>query len=316
VTSVRRDNRHIVAVVLGGSSAGARDARMRELISEHMDEASTRHTATMVAEAAEPAPAPPSRSLVRAAQAVVAAAAPAAASASRGYALATVSSVSVPPPVAAAPVQGPVMVAKRQALVSGSTDPIRPIAVKTIKVKIAPIHTASLAPAAVMIPIADETSSTAFATAPAPAPAPAPKAAPPQPAVHAAQLPPAPRQEPVKPAALQVVAAAAPPAEPVAPAPAAKAEPAAPPTRSLQVHNGWIVQVGAFGTESEAKQHLDAAQSKAKSLLGHADPFTETVTKGDKTFYRARFAGLEREQAEATCRQLRRSDIACMTVKN
>jgi D-alanyl-D-alanine carboxypeptidase len=29
VTSVRRNNRHIVSVVLGGASAGARDARMR-----------------------------------------------------------------------------------------------------------------------------------------------------------------------------------------------------------------------------------------------------------------------------------------------
>jgi D-alanyl-D-alanine carboxypeptidase len=100
------------------------------------------------------------------------------------------------------------------------------------------------------------------------------------------------------------------------PAQVAKIEPPAPPTRSLQVHTGWIIQIGAYESESEAKQHLDAAQSKAKSLLGRADPFTETITKGDKTLYRARFAGLDKEQAEATCRQLKRSDIACMTIKN
>ena len=45
VASVRRDGRHIVAVVLGGKSNAARDARMRELIEEHMVRASTAHTA-------------------------------------------------------------------------------------------------------------------------------------------------------------------------------------------------------------------------------------------------------------------------------
>jgi D-alanyl-D-alanine carboxypeptidase len=326
VTSLHRDNRYLVAVVLGGSSAGARDARMRALIEEHIEEASTRRTATMVAEAAEaaPAPTPPHvRASARPAQAApVAPAAPAAAvvataPAGGGYALATTSSVPAPspPPVAAAPVQGPVMITKRHPSASGSTDPIKPIAVKTIKVKLAPVHTAALAPAAVMIPITDETGS----TEPAPSIATAPAA--PQPSVHAALAPvhagltaPAPKPEPVKLAT--VAPLPAPPTQPVAPAPAAKAEPAAPPSRSLQAHTGWIIQVGAFQTASEAKQHLEAAQSKAKSLLGHADPFTEIVTKGDKTLYRARFAGLERGQAEATCRQLRRSDIVCMTVKN
>ena len=41
VTSVKRGARHIVAVVLGGRSGGARDARMRELIDSHIAEAST-----------------------------------------------------------------------------------------------------------------------------------------------------------------------------------------------------------------------------------------------------------------------------------
>ena len=44
--------------------------------------------------------------------------------------------------------------------------------------------------------------------------------------------------------------------------------------------------------------------------------FTETVTKDDKTFYRARFAGFDKDQAEATCKQLRRNDFQCMTMKN
>jgi D-alanyl-D-alanine carboxypeptidase len=38
---VRRDEKHIVAVVLGGTSNGARDARMRQLIEAHISQAST-----------------------------------------------------------------------------------------------------------------------------------------------------------------------------------------------------------------------------------------------------------------------------------
>src|SRR5262249_10952515 len=41
----------LVAVVMGGSSGGSRDARMRELISEKIAQASTKRTASMVAEA-------------------------------------------------------------------------------------------------------------------------------------------------------------------------------------------------------------------------------------------------------------------------
>jgi D-alanyl-D-alanine carboxypeptidase len=50
-SSVRRDDRHIVAVVLGGTSNGARDARMRQLIEEHIVRAAALRTAPMIAEA-------------------------------------------------------------------------------------------------------------------------------------------------------------------------------------------------------------------------------------------------------------------------
>src|SRR5206468_4205174 len=54
VTSMRREKRHVVAVVLGGSSASSRDARMRQLLNEHIASASTKRTASMIAEAATP----------------------------------------------------------------------------------------------------------------------------------------------------------------------------------------------------------------------------------------------------------------------
>jgi D-alanyl-D-alanine carboxypeptidase len=51
VSSVRRDEKHIVAVVLGGTSNAVRDERMRQLIEDHIFEASTQRTAPIIAEA-------------------------------------------------------------------------------------------------------------------------------------------------------------------------------------------------------------------------------------------------------------------------
>jgi D-alanyl-D-alanine carboxypeptidase len=53
-SSVRRDHRHIVAVVLGGTSNGTRDARMRQLIEECIVKASTEQTAPMIVEVNAP----------------------------------------------------------------------------------------------------------------------------------------------------------------------------------------------------------------------------------------------------------------------
>ena len=83
------------------------------------------------------------------------------------------------------------------------------------------------------------------------------------------------------------------------------------------VHTGWIVQVGALDSEDEAQKRIEAARNGARGLLSKADPFTEpVVAKDNRKLYRARFAGLERDQAEAVCRALKRADISCITVRN
>jgi D-alanyl-D-alanine carboxypeptidase len=51
LTSVHRDGRSLIAVVMGGRSAGGRDRIMENLIADHIAEASTARTATMVADA-------------------------------------------------------------------------------------------------------------------------------------------------------------------------------------------------------------------------------------------------------------------------
>ena len=77
------------------------------------------------------------------------------------------------------------------------------------------------------------------------------------------------------------------------------------------------MQVGALESESEAKQRIEAAKSHSRGMLNKADPFTEpVVAKDNRKLFRARFAGLERDQAEAVCRTLKRADISCITVRN
>jgi D-alanyl-D-alanine carboxypeptidase len=51
VASVRRGEKHIVAVVLGGTSNGARDTRMRQLIEENIRNAATQRTVPPITEA-------------------------------------------------------------------------------------------------------------------------------------------------------------------------------------------------------------------------------------------------------------------------
>ena len=53
LTSVHRDGRSLIAVVMGGRTAGARDRIMENLIADHIAEASTVRTATMVADASD-----------------------------------------------------------------------------------------------------------------------------------------------------------------------------------------------------------------------------------------------------------------------
>ena len=184
--------------------------------------------------------------------------------------------------------------------VSGSTEPIRPVPVKTLMVKPGGgVQTASAVPLQLpplpALPLAMEPRKEPPAAAPAPAKAVLP-------------LPePAPR-----PSLLAVAPAR------VAAAPVAETAPAAVPIPSPkpQVRTGWIIQVGAYPAEDEAKQQLSTVKSKASRLLAAADPFTESVHKGGTTLYRARFAGLDKDRAEAACKYLKRNDVDCVTLKN
>jgi len=346
VTSVHRDNRYLVAVVFGGSSAGSRDSRMRELIHDHIAEAAVQHTAPVVAEVEhkpETRPAAKSASTSSVASAASVPLTPASAkpegkrptkpetkASPASYALASTSSVTVTvtpksDPGATTTVQGPrwaatsAIPAPRAAPAVGSEDPIHPVPVKTVMVKPgSAVQTASLAALQLPAPAEPPAQVAAPATTQAPSPAPVKTAVLPFP-------PPGTRPGPIAGLPSRITtasvaepvpapaAASAPIAAPVTPAPAQNSPPVAPQT---QVHVGWMIQVGAFAAEGEAKQRLSAVQTRASRFLASADAFTETVSKGDSIWYRARFAGLGKEQAEAACNYLRHNDVACMTIKN
>src|SRR4030088_1655682 len=50
VTSMRRGNRHLVGVVMGGRSGGSRDAIMRNLLAENLEKAATKRTVVAITE--------------------------------------------------------------------------------------------------------------------------------------------------------------------------------------------------------------------------------------------------------------------------
>src|SRR3954451_25294302 len=50
VTSMRRGNRHLVGVVMGGRSGGSRDAIMRNLLAENLEKGATRRTVAAITE--------------------------------------------------------------------------------------------------------------------------------------------------------------------------------------------------------------------------------------------------------------------------
>jgi len=174
---------------------------------------------------------------------------------------------------------------------ASAADPIKPIQVKTVKVKMAPAQIAALAPPPPAQVAGRDASQDRV-----------PPAAIPQ-AAAAAE----PKREPARDLIAEAIRATTPPES--------AAKHVAPPVPPVH-YSGWIIQVGAFDVEREARDRLNAVQAKVGEKLKHASPFTEAVVTGDKTFYRARFAGVQKDQAEAICRQLKRNDIACMTIKN
>jgi D-alanyl-D-alanine carboxypeptidase len=340
VTSMRRGNRHLVGVVMGGRSGGSRDAIMRNLLAENLEKAAGKRTVAAITErgpleanadvAEDQAQSRSTRTVQVQGAMQVASAVPDEAAPMRPALPVTKPSIianatAALPPAQAKPEPAPLTsgVIQTQAIsaIPGSSEPMKPVRVRTVQVRAGQMKLASADPAQPATPV---TNAIALARSAVPetsgslvARAESNKAE-----MNKIEMPPQPANHGTGRGVLGVLPASSAPTTSAM----ASADPSRPPSQALQqngavkpvaVRSGWIIQVGALETEGEARQRLDAARDQARGMLGKADPFTEpVVAKGEKKLFRARFAGLDRDQAEAVCRTLKRSDISCIAIRN
>jgi len=268
LTSVHRDGRSLIAVVMGGRTAGARDRAMESLIEDHLAQASTVRTATMVADASAPEEAPAPAPTARSRPMAVAASVPARLPAARAL-----------PDEG----QGDNAEADDQPLTVAA---VRPVATPR------PSDLAHAAPQ----PVARSSEAKSVADDP-------PLAGK---ITLRATDPPAP----------------IPPAKPRAETDGRVADESPETVAPASVHDGaesgkdWKIQIGATDDPAKATALLDRARDRDRAVLAAAKPITETVRKGEDTFYRARFAGLEQASAVEACRSLKRSGFSCFATRD
>lgn len=95
------------------------------------------------------------------------------------------------------------------------------------------------------------------------------------------------------------------------PQPARAATAAGTPASDARASSGYLVQIGAYVSETEAMSALSGLKQRIGGLLDDAAPVTQRVASGGKTLYRARFAGFDATSASRTCTALRRRSIDC-----
>ncbi|WP_247647992.1 D-alanyl-D-alanine carboxypeptidase [Pannonibacter phragmitetus] len=288
VTSVERDGRQIVAVVMGGNTGRSRDAQMVKLINEYMPKASRGpRTAPLLVH--------------NTSSAIVADAKPTA------------------PIRVNAPLRAPVPNSKPD-----SEPAVLPFAVASAADAPAPVPVPAPAPAVaaartVVQPQQEIQIASADGNVALPSPAPAI-------VVETSTITPgiSPKPSPRVAAAFAVIEAApvetVPAPETVAHTPA-RATAAEKTTVTVATNNtadaapGWQVQIGAAVSETAAIGLLKKAQAATGSALRNRDPYTEEVTAKGQTMYRARFVGFQdKNQAQAACQSLKRAKFNCYTI--
>jgi D-alanyl-D-alanine carboxypeptidase len=284
LTSVHKDGRSLIAVVMGGRTAAARDRVMENLIDDHLAQCSTVRTATRIADA----------------------------SAAEAEAAQRPAQPSRPRPIAvAAGVPTHLPAARAQETDEGEGDDadndeptLRVSAVRTV----AAPHPAQAAPFPPR-PVAERLVAASDAADAEPAPR---KASP-------AEL--GWRKGPDAAPTAQK-AASTPPAKPKLVS-SGKASESSVEVHSIDDSNvdapqggKWKIQIGATDDAAKATALLDKARKHDRNLLAAAKPMTEKVRKGENAFYRAQFAGLDSASAESACRSLKRSGFSCFATRD
>lgn len=343
VTSVHRSGKHLVAAVFGGQSAGSRNARMRAILDRSFIKAASRRTrprldrpqliakprpaerrtaAASVLAPKEPPPLPSAAPAAPAAQSKAQAVAPAAASAPEPaphddrIKIARVRHVGVAQHLAerrtlardaaalakqdnSPPDSAPRSIA--ELIASHASAPTGPRASLGMQVNGAIVPAPS---AATPVGLTGEASARAEAepSNPQPPRGRAPSSLQEQLSTILASNRPAMMDEPAP--------QHTPPASKPAAAPAAVAD-----LRGTHVEGTHLIQIGAYNSADEAERHLATVRDKATTVLAGAAGVTEPITRGQRRYYRARFAGFDSAKATSTCQELRRRAIDCFVTR-
>src|SRR5258705_1114614 len=179
VSSMRRGNRHLVGVVLGGRSGGSRDATMRNLLAEYLEKGATKRTVAAITErnpadgtvdvaeaetASRPAETAQSGSALAAAESSLAATPTTRSIAPVKPSLMAAAAAALPPANVEqnkfeqqakpepAPLTSGVIQTQPISAIPGSAEPMKPVKVKTVQVKAGPMKLASAGPSQPVAP--------------------------------------------------------------------------------------------------------------------------------------------------------------------
>jgi D-alanyl-D-alanine carboxypeptidase len=306
VATVRRGDKLAVGIVMGGKSGSSRDAHMRAILDESFPKLSTRQTL----------PAPTKPELVAAAPEPPTAAAPARTAGARDGVI-RLTMVSIPPRSRELPLAEPVsrdVVYHSAAAGTLAPSPIRPTAARSAVMRAAPWPPTAMS--------AYQISATPEATASYAEPGAAGDAEDPIEQLIAAAMvaPPVTASmgnvrvgrlivpEHVGETPLEVAA------EDSGEAALAATANFTPAPEAIDIPAGYQIQVGAYASQNDAQRRIERVQESADSLLAKAMSFTPTVETDSGTFYRARFAGLDKQAANRACSALKKKRIDCIVV--
>ncbi len=284
LTSVHRDGRSLVAVVLGGRTSGERDRTMAGLIGREIASASTTHTATMVAEnrvSAEPVKVAAADIPARPAQEPLNLTPPAALT------------QKAAPIVVASSAPLPVARAALQRANEGEGDNVAADDANVSK----PLKRALLASAQKFV---------ALDVTPPAAPLRSVDKSPAE--LGWVKGPDGQRGKPIVLASLSASPIVTPPQRPKEESVVSQND-----APAAHTHDGWVIQIGATSDAGKANDLLIKARAQNHTTLASAQPFTEKFQKGEDVFYRARFAGLDSNAAESACKSLKRNGFSCFT---
>ncbi|WOC14832.1 SPOR domain-containing protein [Pseudochrobactrum sp. MP213Fo] len=275
VTSVNRDGRRIVAVVMGGATGGARDAEMARLIQTHLPKATpSRRGSDALLVARNDAPV----------SEVVVASAP--------------SPLPRAIPLPQRRIEQQVQVADASDSIGSAQDAISAVIARQKPIPAQQPEMLALA-SPTPRPAANVASSQLVAI-------PTPKASIPNvdPVITASANTAAAR--------MGVIQVPTPEAN-IAPAntPVAVASNNA----ASEVSGDWAIQIGSLPSEGQAQDMLNKAAQQAGKTLRATSPMTETFNKGNNTFYRARFVGFETKTAAwDACAALKKKSFNCYAI--